>query len=97
MSRKAEIWRSLTGPGGAGASGTIGRANLAVANYEPAIDPTRGINARKPRVATLPRCGTNLTAISATFPAGYKAAANIVPAAKPKLRPTLTLVEFPIE
>jgi hypothetical protein len=70
-----------------GASRTIGRANLAVANFEPAIDPPRGFNARERRVVPMPNGGKNVTEISATFSTGYKTAANIVPAAKQTPRP----------
>ena len=44
----------------------------------------------------MPCDGKNLTEISATLSTGYKTAANIVPAAKLKLHPVLTLVEFTI-
>ncbi len=37
------------GPGGAGASRTIGRAKLAYTNFEPAIAPPRGFNVRERR------------------------------------------------
>jgi two-component system, NarL family, invasion response regulator UvrY len=75
------------GPGGTSASRTIGQANLAGVNLEPAPDPPRGFNARERRVVDLPRDGRNLTKISATLSIGYKTAANIVSPAKPKLRP----------
>jgi transposase len=68
-----------------------------VANFEPAIDRPHGFNARERRVVALPRDGKNVTEISATFSTGSKTAANIVSAAKLKLHPALTLVEFPIE
>jgi hypothetical protein len=86
------------GPGGAGASKTIGRAKLAVANFEPAIDPLRGFNAAERRVVALPSGGKNLAESSATLSTSYKTAANIVPAAKLKLHllltPLLTLAEL---
>jgi hypothetical protein len=67
-------------------------------NFEAAIDPPRGFNARERRVVAMPSGGKNLREISATFStsSGYTAA-DIVPAAKLKLHPALTLVEFPIE
>ncbi|HEV7909818.1 MAG TPA: hypothetical protein VGP28_01740 [Methylocella sp.] len=68
-----------------------------MANFEPAIDPPRGFNAGERRVVALPSGGKNLTESSATLSTGYKTAANILPAAKLKLHPVLTLVEFPIE
>jgi hypothetical protein len=43
----------------------------------------------------LPCDGKNLTETSATLSTGYKTAANIVPAATLKLRPTL--LKFPVE
>jgi hypothetical protein len=60
------------GPGGTSASRTIGQANLAGVNLEPAPDPPRGFNARERRVVDLPRDGRNLTKISATLSIGYK-------------------------
>jgi len=44
----------MTGRGGTSASRTTGRANLTVANFEPAIGPPRAFNARERRVAALP-------------------------------------------
>ena|GEM_PF-7088468 len=68
-----------------------------MANFGPAIDPPRGFNARERRVVAMPGGGEYLTEISATYSTGYKTAANIVPAAKLKLYPALTLAEIPIE
>ncbi len=73
--------------------------NLALANFEPAVDPLRSLSDRERQVVALLGDGKSLAEISAALAIGYKTAANIVSALKQKLHIATSpaLIKFAVE